>query len=153
MIRDADISIELRNWEMERFFSLLAPADIEFVSLDIEKASLIIESILARVPLPCIYGYELLNEFNKDSTSMFHLYTGHKIVSAVKLFMDNKFALKGMQIIPYVELEGLRCDDLNIRYQNRIREHTFELYLNRWSNDEMIPAMAGRIKAMQSLLS
>jgi hypothetical protein len=146
MIRDSDIRFDVNFWNTTRFFSMLAPEDIEFVSLDIGIASKVIENILVRIPLPSIYGYEKLNEFNKDNLSMFHLYTGHQIVRAVKQFIDNKFALTGMCIVPYTELEGLRCNDLNIRYQNCIREITFELHIMRYSSEEMITFMDEQIK-------
>ena len=150
MIRDSDISFDIRYWETARFFSMLAPEDIEFVSLGI--ASKVIENILARIPLPSIYGFDKLNEFNKDNVGIFHLYTGHQIVSAVKQFIDNKFALTGLQIVPYIELEGLRCNDMNIRYQNRVREMSFELHIMRWASEEMITFMCERVKSLQSLV-
>jgi len=152
MIREADIRFDIHNWDTKRFFSMLASEDIEFVSLDIGKASKVIENILARIPLPSIYGFEKLNEFNKDGLLMFHLYTGHQIVRAVKLFSDNKFELTDMQIVPYIELEGLRCNDLNIRYQNRIREITFELRIMRYTGEEIITFMKERVKLIQSLV-
>jgi len=152
MIRDADIRFDIRNWDTKRFFSMLAPEDIEFVSLDIGVASKVIENILARIPLPSIYGFDKLNEFNKDNIGMFHLYTGHQIVSAVKQFTDNKFALTGLQIVPYTELEGLRCNDMNIRYQNRVREMSFELHLMKESSEEMITFMGERVKSIQPLV-
>lgn len=79
---------------------------------DKKKKSLLIESLMLRIPIPAFYFYE-----NKDTK--FQVIDGQQRLATIHEFVNNKFSLTGMEYLSET------CDrkyfkDLDIKYQQRI---------------------------------
>lgn len=77
---------------------------------DIRLRGRLVESVLARIPLPVFY----LSEENDGRTLVID---GEQRLRALFSFYDEKYALEGLNFLP--ELNGLKFGDLNAKLQRR----------------------------------
>ena len=79
---------------------------------DKKKKSLLIESLMLRIPIPAFYFYE-----NKDTK--FQVIDGQQRLATIHEFVNNKFSLTGMEYLSET-CNRKYFKDLDIKYQQRI---------------------------------
>lgn len=82
---------------------------------DLKKKSHLIESLLLNIPIPPIFLYE--NNYNQ-----YEIMDGRQRLEAIKDFLDNNYALKGMEY--WKELDGTRFNDLPPTIQRGLLRRT-----------------------------
>jgi len=73
----------------------------------------LIESVLARIPLPAIY-------LSDEAEDLSMVIDGQQRLTTLFRFLDGKFALKGMKLLP--RFEGKTFPELEPRFQRRIED-------------------------------
>lgn len=81
---------------------------------DIHRKSLLIESLMLRIPIPAFY-------FDEDNNSKKTVIDGLQRLSAINSYMNNEFALTGLQYLQE-DCGGLLFDELRQKYQTRIED-------------------------------
>ncbi|WP_178091510.1 DUF262 domain-containing protein [Halopseudomonas laoshanensis] len=81
----------------------IAPGYQRRARWDKKKKSLLIESFLMNIPIPPIFLFE--KDYNQ-----YEIMDGRQRLEAISEFLDNKYALTGLEFWP--ELQGRRYDDL-----------------------------------------
>lgn len=82
---------------------------------DSKKRSQLIESLLLNIPIPPIFLFE--NDYNQ-----YEIMDGRQRLEAIKGFLDNSFALRGLEYWP--ELDRSRFDDLPPTIQRGLLRRT-----------------------------
>jgi uncharacterized protein DUF262 len=82
---------------------------------DIKKQSQLIESLLLNIPIPSIFLFE--NDYNQ-----YEIMDGHQRLEAIKDFLENVYALRGMEYWP--ELDGYRFAELPPTIQRGLLRRT-----------------------------
>lgn len=77
-----------------------------------KRKSLLIESLMLRIPIPAFYFYE-----NEDG--IFQVIDGQQRLTTIKEFIDNKFRLVGLEYLGE-EYNRKKFSELDIKYQQRI---------------------------------
>jgi hypothetical protein len=108
----------------------------------LDKKSLLIESILANIPIPQIY---IAEAFVEETRTVDEVVDGQQRLTTIFDFMDGVFALKGLQIYEDV-LEGRKFDGLPLPLQERISRCTLHLVkIMRTSDPDVKYAMFMRL--------
>ncbi len=84
--------------------------------------SRLIESSLMRIPLPVLYVAE-------DIHGKIIVVDGLQRLTTFTMYLNDKFALKGIDKNPESEIEGRRFSELPIRLQGRIEDTQLTLYI------------------------
>jgi len=79
---------------------------------EIRRKSLLIESLMLRIPIPAFYFYE-------DEDSVLHVIDGLQRLTTINSFLDNNYKLKGLQYLQET-CDGMYFSDLNAKYVSRI---------------------------------
>lgn len=79
---------------------------------EIKRKSLLIESLMLRIPIPAFYFYE-------DEESVLHVIDGLQRLSTINEFLNGKFKLKGLQYLQET-CDGKKFQDLDAKYVSRI---------------------------------
>lgn len=79
------------------------------------QASRLIESLIIQCPIPVIY-------LDQASDGTLFVIDGNQRLMSIKLFLENRFPLKGLHAYP--DLEGNRFLDLDPRFQTHIQNRT-----------------------------
>jgi hypothetical protein len=79
------------------------------------QASRLIESLIIQCPIPVIY-------LDQASDGKLYVIDGNQRLMSIKLFLENRYPLKGLHAYP--DLEGNRFLDLDPRFQNHIENRT-----------------------------
>ena len=87
---------------------------------DNKRKSLLIESLMLRIPIPAFYFYE-------DDDSNYSVIDGLQRLSTIEEFLDGKFKLSGLQYLKDT-CGDLKFSDLPAKYVNRI--HQTQLAVN-----------------------
>lgn len=82
---------------------------------DIKKRSQLIESFLMNIPVPPVFLYE--NDYNQ-----YEIMDGRQRIDTLRSFMNNEFALRGLEF--WKELEGKRHHDLPLIIQRGLARRT-----------------------------
>lgn len=80
---------------------------------DRKKQSLLIESLMLKIPIPAFY-------FDESIDGIKTVIDGMQRLTTISRFMNNEFKLTGLQYIK--ECEDKRFQDLEIKYQSRIED-------------------------------
>lgn len=80
-----------------------------------KRKSLLIESLMLRIPLPVFYVYE-------DEDSVWHVVDGLQRMSTIYDYMNGKFELFGIQYLN--NSKGRKFNNLDQKYKNRITQTT-----------------------------
>lgn len=83
-----------------------------------KRKSLLIESLMLRIPLPVFYVYE-------DEESRWHVVDGLQRMSTINDFIKGKFYLSDLQYLKH--LNGKKFDKLDQKYVNRIETTTLTI--------------------------
>lgn len=79
---------------------------------EIKRKSLLIESLMLRIPIPAFYFYE-------DEDSVLHVIDGLQRLSTINEFLNGEFKLKGLQYLQD-SCDGKYFKDLDAKYVSRI---------------------------------
>ncbi|QCJ44717.1 DUF262 domain-containing protein [Bacillus sp. S3] len=79
---------------------------------EIKRKSLLIESLMLRIPIPAFYFYE-------DEDSVLHVIDGLQRLSTINEFLNGDFKLKGLQYLQD-SCDGKSFKDLDAKYVSRI---------------------------------
>ncbi len=79
---------------------------------EIKRKSLLIESLMLRIPIPAFYFYE-------DENSVLHVIDGLQRLTTINEFLNNEFKLKGLQYLQE-SCDGKRFEELDAKYVSRI---------------------------------
>lgn len=85
---------------------------------DNKRKSLLIESLMLRIPIPVFYVYE-------DNDTIWHVVDGLQRMSTIYDFIDGKFKLSGLQYLK--NSKGLKFENLEQKYKNRINSTTLTI--------------------------
>ena len=77
-----------------------------------KRKSLLIESLMLRIPIPAFYFYE-----NEDG--IYQVIDGQQRLNTIKEFVDGKFALSGLEYLGE-QYNKKRLKDIDIKYVQRI---------------------------------
>ncbi|MBR0600991.1 DUF262 domain-containing protein [Bacillus altitudinis] len=77
-----------------------------------KRKSLLIESLMLRIPIPAFYFYE-------DENSVLHVIDGLQRLSTINDFLNNTFKLKGLQYLQE-SCNGKRFNEIDTKYVSRI---------------------------------
>ena len=80
---------------------------------NIQKKSLLIESLMLRIPIPAFY-------FDEDVNGQRTVIDGMQRLSTINDFLEGKFCLKGLQYL--TNCNGMYYEDLEKKYQGRIED-------------------------------
>lgn len=80
---------------------------------DIERKSLLIESLMLKIPIPAFY-------FDENEEGLKTVIDGMQRLSTVYDFLKDNFALKGLQYL--VDCNGLKYSELEKKYRMRIED-------------------------------
>ena len=83
---------------------------------NIQKKSLLIESLMLRIPIPAFY-------FDEDVNGQRTVIDGMQRLSTINDFLDGNFCLKGLQYL--TSCNGMYFEDLEKKYQGRIEDTQF----------------------------
>ncbi len=83
-----------------------------------KRKSLLIESLMLRIPIPAFYFYE-----NEDAT--FTVIDGKQRLTTIRDFLNDKFNLYGLEYL--WECEGKKFSQLEAKYQQRIYRTQFAI--------------------------
>lgn len=117
------IRVEQKYFPLRQIYDMIKDGDLN-LSPDFQRKlvwnrigkSRLIESILLRIPLPMFY-------FSQDEEGVFYVVDGLQRLSAINGFMENEYALRGLEYLNecegrYYSKEGQRLDDKYIRRFN-----------------------------------
>ncbi len=79
---------------------------------EIKRKSLLIESLMLRIPIPAFYFYE-------DEDSVLHVIDGLQRLTTINEFLNNELKLKGLQYLQE-SCDGKRFKELDAKYVSRI---------------------------------
>jgi len=79
---------------------------------EIKRKSLLIESLMLRIPIPAFYFYE-------DEESVLHVIDGLQRLTTINEFLNGEFKLKGLQYLQE-SCDGKRFNELVPKYASRI---------------------------------
>jgi len=82
-----------------------------------KRKSLLIESLMLRIPLPVFYVYE-------DEDSVWHVIDGLQRMSTIHSFIKDEFSLSGLE---YLNSNGKKFSELDQKYKNRISTTTLTI--------------------------
>lgn len=94
-----------------------------------ERCSKFIESCLMRIPLPSCYFRELADGW-------FDVIDWVQRITTIKDFINNKFALEGLSVIP--SINGKKFSELEVIHQTDLRNYTMRCVILRRTNPEEI---------------
>lgn len=80
---------------------------------NLQKKSLLIESLMLRIPIPAFY-------FDEDVNGQRTVIDGMQRLSTINDFLNGEFCLKGLQYL--TNCNGLRFEELEKKYQGRIED-------------------------------
>ncbi|QOS92055.1 DUF262 domain-containing protein [Peribacillus sp. JNUCC41] len=83
-----------------------------------KRKSLLIESLMLRIPIPVFYVYE-------DEETVWHVVDGLQRMSTMYEFMKGEFALTGLQYL--TNNNGKKFSELDQKYKNRINTTTLTI--------------------------
>ncbi|GME47343.1 MULTISPECIES: DUF262 domain-containing protein [unclassified Pantoea] len=87
---------------------------------DRKHQSELIESILMGIPIPLIYLFE-------DENGVRQIIDGKQRISALKLYINNKFALTDLSMFP--NLKGKKFDDIPHLLQSKLEDYQLHSYV------------------------
>lgn len=90
-----------------------------YVWNEIKRKSLLIESLILRIPIPAFYFYE-------DDESILHVIDGVQRLTTINLFLDGKFRLKHLQYL-HENCDNKKFDELDNKYKQRIHMTQFSV--------------------------
>jgi len=117
---DADkIRYELKTISVRQMYDMINDGQLDLspgfqrrtVWKEAWRKSLLIESLMLRIPLPGFYVYE-------DEDAMWHVVDGLQRLSTIKEYLDEKFTLSGLDYLQHSN--GLVFGQLDQKYKNRI---------------------------------
>lgn len=119
---------------------------------DKKRASLLIDSVLREYPVPPIFTIrteEKITVRNKE-VSVYDCIDGKQRSTAFKLFMENEFALTGLEPITLadgseVDLNGKTFEELDEEMQDAIKSYTLTVYYFSDITDEEVAEMMSRL--------
>lgn len=114
MLNLKTICMEIENGKKEVGGINLKPYYQRKYKFTKKDESLLIESLLAGIPIPTIYLASDTTKFPHTS----NVIDGQHRLQAVYRFLNNKFALSGLE--KYHFLNGLKFSDLNLTIQNKL---------------------------------
>lgn len=95
----------------------------------LKKKSLLIESLLLKIPIPSFY-------FDQDKEEKKAVIDGLQRLSTVHDFMNNKFKLRGVSYLK--DCEGKVFSELERKYRRRIEDTQFMIYILDQQCPEMV---------------
>ena len=119
---------------------------------DKKRASLLIDSVLREYPVPPIFTIrteEKITVRNKE-VSVYDCIDGKQRSTAFKLFMENEFALTGLEPIVLadgseVDINGKTFEELDEEMQDAIKSYTLTVYYFSDITDEEVAEMMSRL--------
>ena len=119
---------------------------------DKKRASLLIDSVLREYPVPPIFTIrteEKITVRNKE-VSVYDCIDGKQRSTAFKLFMENEFALTGLEPIiladgSEVDINGKTFEELDEEMQDAIKSYTLTVYYFSDITDEEVAEMMSRL--------
>lgn len=91
---------------------------------DVEKSSKLIESLILNIPIPTIYLSYDVDVDTPDDGARFSVIDGQQRLTAIVLFFQNKYALKGLKLLE--KLNGCYYRDLPDFLYRRLEERTIK---------------------------
>lgn len=85
-----------------------------------EQKCELIESILMGIPIPVVYVFE-------DTAGIKQMVDGRQRISAIIDYMNGRFALKGLRMLP--SFDGKRFKDLEPLYRSKIERYQVPVYV------------------------
>jgi hypothetical protein len=108
---------------------IVRPTFQRYAVWDVTRQSKFIESILLNIPIPNLF-------FAEDDDQTRVVVDGQQRLNALKSFMENRFALRGLEVL--VPLKGKRFDELSPRQQKIIGNRTLRCLVISAKSDSEI---------------
>jgi hypothetical protein len=109
-----------RRWAAGTGTLILKPDFQRDFVWDLPKQVKLVESVLARIPLPVVY----LSDESEEETLVID---GQQRLTTLFRYMDNQFALRNLRLLPH--LNGKRFRDLDTRLQRRFEDTPLTAYV------------------------
>lgn len=142
------------DWTIETIFSQVEKGNIELdpafqrrAAWDAVRKSRLVESLVVGMPVPNIVLAE-----NRAHRGRYIVIDGKQRVLAISEFMQNKFALKGLDI--RTDLDGLIFSDLSVEDRSAFENATFRsTVIKGWSDEQFLYAIFFRLNSGSLALS
>jgi hypothetical protein len=108
---------------------VVRPTFQRYAVWDVARQSKFIESILLNIPIPNLF-------FAEDDDQTRVVVDGQQRLTALKSYMDNKYALRGLEVL--APLKGKRFDELSPRQQKMIGNRTLRCLVISAKSDSEI---------------
>lgn len=119
---------------------------------DKKRASLLIDSVLREYPVPPIFTIKTDEKIKVKSkeVSVYDCIDGKQRSTAFKLFMENEFALTGLEPIiqsdgSEIDINGKTFEELDEEMQDAIKSYTLTVYYFSDITDEEVAEMMSRL--------
>ncbi len=147
------------SWNINQIVKGMANGTIRFDNAiqrgyvwDKKRASLLIDSVLREYPVPPIFTIrteEKITVRNKE-VSVYDCIDGKQRSTAFKLFMENEFALTGLEPIiqsdgSEIDINGKTFEELDEEMQDAIKSYTLTVYYFSDITDEEVAEMMSRL--------
>lgn len=136
MLDISKIYIYEKEYIIEELYNLINNIQV-YNEIDSIKQSIIVESILIKIPNDIVWF--------KDNENKLNIIKNKNILLSIFNFINNNFKLKGLQYL--IEFNNFKFNDLKRNYQRRILEHRIKSYIVRCfaDNDDIVDDIIKRI--------
>ena len=147
------------SWNINQIVKGMANGTIRFDNAiqrgyvwDNKRASLLIDSVLREYPVPPIFTIKTDEKIKVKSkeVSVYDCIDGKQRSTAFKLFMENEFALTGLEPIiqsdgSEIDINGKTFEELDEEMQDAIKSYTLTVYYFSDITDEEVAEMMSRL--------
>lgn len=147
------------SWNINQIVKGMANGTIRFDNAiqrgyvwDKKRASLLIDSVLREYPVPPIFTIKTDEKIKVKSkeVSVYDCIDGKQRSTAFKLFMENEFALTGLEPIiqsdgSEIDINGKTFEELDEEMQDAIKSYTLTVYYFSDITDEEVAEMMSRL--------